>query len=135
MSAPVSTLPARLCICLALLIKLANGSARLPSFTPRNNINGILISDEAKISQFVADFYQQFYTSSFHSDSSKLFFSEVEQFIPNINEDNYTACEGEITVEEMDSLITKTPFNKSPGPDGLPFEFCRSVWNDIKYFI
>lgn len=99
------------------------------------DINGVLISDEAKISKFVADFYQQLYTSYFHSDSSKQFFSKVEQFIPNISEDSYTACEGEITVEEMDILITKTPHNKSPGPDGLPFEFYRSFWNDIKYFI
>lgn len=35
----------------------------------------------------------------------------------------------------MDSLITKNPFNKSPGPDGLPFEFYRSFWNDIKFHI
>ncbi len=65
---------------------------------------------------FVADFYQQLYTS-FHSESSNQFLFEVEQFIPNISEDNYAVCEGEITVEEMDSLITKTKFNKSPGPD------------------
>ncbi len=99
------------------------------------DVNGILTSDEAKISKFVADFYQQLYSSSFHSESSNSFFFEVEQFIPNISEDNYAVCEGEITVEEMDSLIIKIPFNKSPGPDGLPFEFYRSFWNDIKCLI
>lgn len=62
------------------------------------DVNGILTSDEAKISKFVADFYQQLYSSSFHSESSNKFFFEVEQFIPNIIEDNYAVCEGEITV-------------------------------------
>ncbi|MGL4561575.1 MAG: RNA-directed DNA polymerase [Brevinema sp.] len=38
-------------------------------------------------------------------------------------------------MEELDILITKTPFNKSPGPDGFPFEFYRSFWSDIKYLI
>lgn len=97
------------------------------------NISGNLTSDEGKISKFVSDFYQQLYTSSFSSESSNTFFLKVEPFISSISEDSHAVCEGEITVEELDIIITKTPLNKSPGPDGLPFEFYRSFWSDIKY--
>jgi len=99
------------------------------------NINGNLTSDEGKISKFVSDFYQRLYTSSFHSEFSNTFFLEVDPFISSISVDSQAVCEGEITMEELDVLITKTPLNKSPGPDGLPFEFYRSFWNDIKVLI
>lgn len=38
-------------------------------------------------------------------------------------------------MKELDDIIKKTPFNKSPGPDGLPFEFYRCFWEEIREFI
>ncbi len=46
-----------------------------------------------------------------------------------------SSCEMDLSLEELDVIIHKSPLNKSPGPDGLPFEFYRTFWQDIKEFV
>lgn len=38
-------------------------------------------------------------------------------------------------MEELDMIIQKAPLNKSPGLDGLPFEFYRTFWQDINKLV
>lgn len=35
-------------------------------------------------------------------------------------------------MKELDGVISKSHVNTSPGPDGLPFEFHKVFWDDIK---
>ncbi len=46
-------------------------------------------------------------------------------FIPQISEHNKSVCDKPLTMKELDDVISKSPVNKSPGPDGLPFEFYK----------
>ena len=36
------------------------------------------------------------------------------------------------TLEELEKVINSTPNNKSPGIDGIPFEFYKTFWDTIK---
>ncbi len=63
---------------------------------------------------------------------SDSFFERVQAFTPIISDDNMSSCEMDLSLEELDVIIHKSPLNKSPGPDGLPFEFYRTFWQDIK---
>ena len=38
-----------------------------------------------------------------------------------------------ITIEELEKVISSTANNKSPGIDGIPFEFYKTFWDTIKY--
>lgn len=98
-------------------------------------IDANVVTDEKIISKFVSDFYQKLYSSSFNPDSSDLFFSKIWPVIPCISINNTNLCEEEMSLKELDDIIKKTPFNKSPGPDGLPFEFYRVFWEDIREVI
>ena len=37
-------------------------------------------------------------------------------------------CEGEVTHEEITQAVTQAQNDKSPGMDGLAYEFCNSFW-------
>ncbi len=64
------------------------------------------------VSKFFSSFYSQLYTSTFNVYMS--------------------SCEMDLSLEELNVIIHKSPLNKSPGLDGLPFEFYRTFWQDIK---
>ena len=94
-----------------------------------------LSKNEKEISSFISNFYQKLYTSSFDPQSCRVFFDKVSPFIPTISIQNCELCEGPITVEELQSVITKMPTNKSPGPDGLSYEFYVTFWEDLKHML
>ena len=41
------------------------------------------------------------------------------------------SCEGLVTKQELTDALKKTKNNKSPGLDGIPYEFYKTFWNDI----
>ena len=54
---------------------------------------------------------------------------------PKLNEEDKSSCEGELTQEECCLAIKKFNNNKSPGTDGLPIEFYKIFWQDLKEII
>ena len=94
-----------------------------------------LFKNEKEISSFISNFYQKLYTSSFDPQSCRIFFDKVSPFIPRISGENCELCEGPITIEELQSVITKMPSNKNPGPDGSPYEFYAIFWEDLKHML
>ena len=49
-----------------------------------------------------------------------------------VAEDNLMLTEN-ITIEELEKVISSTANKKSPGIDGIPFEFYKTFWDTIKY--
>lgn len=94
-----------------------------------------MVTDEARVSNFVSNFYSQLYSSSFKPQFADSFFERVQAFTPIISDGNRSSCEMDLTMEELDMITQKAPLNKSPGPDGLPFEFYRTFWQDIKKLV
>ena len=58
------------------------------------------------------------------------------QFLPNnahikLDEQLKISCEGEISKLELQEALKTQKNNKSPGIDGLPYEFYKTFWNNI----
>ena len=49
--------------------------------------------------------------------------------IPKLSKEEKQSCEGEISLEEMKSILDSFQNNKSSGIDGMPIEFYKTYWN------
>ena len=52
--------------------------------------------------------------------------------IRKLNNFESNSCEGGITANECDRVLSKFKENKSPGSDGLPIEFYKQFWHLLK---
>ena len=60
---------------------------------------------------------------------------EISEWCKNINKvtyKEYTSINKEITEAELLRIVKSLPNNKTPGEDGLPSEFYKMFWQDIK---
>ena len=62
-------------------------------------------------------------------------FSITDNDIPKLEEADRELCEGTISGEECIEVIKTFKNGKSPGTDGLPIEFYKIFWNDIKNLV
>ena len=77
-------------------------------------------------------FYSSLYESQFNDINSKIsepFLSNLN--LPTLSEEQKQSCEGEISFEELESVLHSFQNNKSAGNDGLPVEFYIICWNLI----
>ena len=97
--------------------------------------NSVINTDD-KILKEAKAFYQKLYTTSKEQstpDHADIFFPEG--FTEILDEQSQKECEGLLTDAEcLGSLKTMSP-NKSPGTDGLPAEFYKIFWDDVKPFL
>jgi len=72
-------------------------------------------------------FYEDLYTASITNphDQDRL----LDVLTPSSAD--LTVCEGSLTSAELASSVHSAPRNKSPGPDGLPFEFYKTFWDTL----
>ena len=81
------------------------------------------------------DYYEKLYTSEAndHTDTYE------DIFYPNtgnkLTEEDRQLLEKCIEIEEMKNTVQQLKNNKSPGIDGLPAEFYKIFWNDIKHIL
>ena len=85
------------------------------------------VTSQADLETAAWDFYQDLYTASPTSvpDQDLL----LESLLPSPTDLN--VCEGILTADELASSVRSAPRNKSPGPDGLPFEFYKTFWDSL----
>ena len=78
-------------------------------------------------------FYKNLYSSPATQDTTDF----IQNLRPpnNISNDHKIAMEQNITELEILKIIKDLPKNKSPGEDGLPSEFYKVFWVDIKNFL
>ena len=62
----------------------------------------------------------------------KTFFQHGNQC--TISDDERRLCEGLLTARECVESLKNMESNKTPGTDGIPVEFYKVFWNDIKPF-
>ena len=75
-------------------------------------------------------FYQTIFTNipqTVHTE----YFAKVTQPV-TIPPDDVIKMENEITEQEILKVVKSLPNNKTPGEDGLPSEFYKVFWIDIK---
>ena len=49
-----------------------------------------------------------------------------------LSEEQQTSCDSDMSQDELLAALLGTQTNKSPGSDGLPYEFYRAFWHLVK---
>ena len=95
----------------------------------------ILNSDQEILNEAMR-FYQELYASKTNCCQGhafdNIFFPEGNDC--NINDIEREQCEGPLTAAECLESLKTMDSNKSPGTDGIPADFYKLFWNDIKPF-
>ena len=95
--------------------------------------DGSITENQEKILDEMQYFYKNLY--------SKQDLNDADTFLNNINlptqmpDETKNSLTEEIDMEEIDKAIKMMQLNKSPGEDGLPIEFYRRFWNEIKHHL
>ena len=100
--------------------------------------NGTIVDNPHAILKEQKSFYQTLYTTRILEDDSEptipIFLSNIQDF-PKLTDEMKDTWEQDITEQEILCAIKTTPNGKSPGLDGLPIEFYKIFWNDIKKYL
>ncbi len=94
--------------------------------------NGNLLWSSEEMLNEGASFYSKLYSSkNLKKDDILNYLNGIQthKTLTNIEAD---LCEGLITEKECFDVITKLKSNKSPGYDGLPSEFYKTFWPEVK---
>ena len=104
--------------------------------------NGDIVENPDAILDLQRAFYKKLYTTTITENDGEPTIPEfLKDFqdinnIPKISEETKVNWEHAITEHELLGAMNSTQNGKSPGLDGLPIEFYKSFWTDIKeYFM
>ena len=93
-------------------------------------IQGDLLDETDKINEYVYKYYKKLYSKGgTNEDLQNEFLNLIDTKL--LDEDNDMLTE-EITIDEIEKVIETTSNNKSPGIDGIPYEFYKTFWETIK---
>ncbi len=95
------------------------------------NIDGVVSKDLKGISDFVAKFYSNLYTSNFNYNNSEKCIDLVEHNIKVIDLEYSQICDSPLSIEEIKQALHKMKKGKSTGIDGLSVEFYLHFWEFI----
>ena len=99
--------------------------------------NGDTISGKLNLLNELESFYKQLYTSGYKTEEPMPNFDNILSHVEvsSLLEEERNACEGYIGEGELLTALKSTKSNKSPGNDGLPAEFYKVFWKDIKQYL
>ncbi len=99
-------------------------------------VDGKLIKDQNNIAKAENDFFQKLYSEklNWNDDSYK---ESLNDFLINNNTKKLTnqekdTCDQDITENEILTSLNQLCNGKTPGTDGLPPDFYKFFWIDIK---
>jgi hypothetical protein len=99
------------------------------------NNEGKTLDNKQDILHEVNNYYKTLYKNNYCMETVA---EEIcTDFLPNVphiklSEELKQSCEGIITNEEILKALKTTKNNKSPGIDGIPYEFYKTFWTKIK---
>lgn len=89
--------------------------------------DGKYTTNPKEILDIQKQFYEKLYSSSVDKENKHMeYFDSVK--LPSLQEYESKECEGYITEEECSNVIKKLKKGKSPGNDGIPYEFYIKFW-------
>ena len=102
------------------------GCRRTLSFL--ENDQGAVTTDPTEIHDITKDFYKNLYTKSPTSTKAQ---EKLHAGLPTLSAEAKDFLESDLTFEEFSDVIKNSPQNKTPGIDGLSFEFYKTFWKTI----
>lgn len=93
--------------------------------------NGSITSDPIQISKLVKSYYEELWSNEGNISHSLLKTIIEDCVTPTTSQQEYISPL--IECKEIATALKTTKNEKSPGPDGIPYEFYKSFWNIIKH--
>ena len=94
--------------------------------------DGTYTKTDAEIIEEGFLFYKTLYTKEkIDENELKKYLNKIDD-ITKLNDNEKEGLEGKITITECEHAMKNMKLNKSPGSDGLPVEFYKTFWSDIK---
>ena len=94
--------------------------------------DGFLTSDFKRSMKEVEVFYASLYRKDNFKIPDNVSYSFLpSQTIPKLTNDDASACEGSLMLEECFKSLRSFQSNKSPGNDGLMVEFYKAFWESL----
>lgn len=95
--------------------------------------DGSIECNPKNILEMQRNYYQILYTKSNQSEDDMLgFVNNYTRDLPKISADQKIKLDAKITLDEISKVIKNMKNDKTPGIDGLPVEFYKVFWLDIK---
>ena len=101
-------------------------------------INGEIITDEREIVEEVGMHFRNIYNNNhpsnhFSDDLSAQFEDFASELnLPTLDENEVELCDAHITEAEVITALKQMNHGSSPGSDGLPVEFYKVFWHNIR---
>lgn len=118
----------------AYFLSLEKKNNEVKSITHLRQPDNSVISGKDEISKALSTFYESLYSEI---DVDKEF--DDSEFVPSENikllDVDKNLCEGVITEVECLNALKKLKNGKTPGVDGLPADFYKFFWSDIKIHV
>ena len=92
---------------------------------------GEIIEDQVEMLREARTFYDKLYTEEkeVSPNEQNFFLSKIQN---TLSEEQKNLLENEITLQNLESALRDTETDKSPGYDGLSYEFYHTFWNLLK---
>ena len=94
------------------------------------SVSGQLLTDTSEIRQRAVDFYSHLYESEYSEDEEA--FDSFCSGLPKVSKETNKELEAPLTSEEVYAALQSMQGGKAPGIDGLPPEFFKAFWNELK---
>ena len=102
------------------------------------NTEGLLLTDELDILNEIKEYYQKLYKANEMEGNKQnnTFGSFTKDLVvPTISEEERGEINQELTLDEISNAIKKMNNGSAPGCDGLPIEFYKTFYNEIKHIL
>ena len=113
-------------------MNLEKRNYNLKTVTRVSTNNGEYVDSRQDILRELKNFYSKLYTKTEYGTSQ----AEYQEFLdidcPTLSDDKRDMMNNEMSETELLNALKSTQNNKSPGSDGLPSEFYKIFWQDIK---
>ena len=109
--------------------RLEKSRATRRLFTGIKNARGTVVRSVSAILRVWCLFYVHLFTACALVPNDQDFF--IQSLDYSLPADESRLCDGDVTIEECEAALGQMKSNKSPGVDGLPYEFYRQFWSGL----
>ena len=124
--------------CSKFFLALEKSRAANNTIFELKNTEGLLLTDEIAILNEIKEYYRILYKANETDEDNQndLFGVFIQDLVvPTISEEERYEINQVLTIDEISNAIKKMNNGSAPGCDGLPIEFYKVFYNEIKYVL
>jgi hypothetical protein len=115
------------------LVKQRSKKNNLTALTVKRNGSEVSLHTIEEILGEASDFYADLYSRKVQSDDADSVKVFLNRNVSNcLSDEDRETCDKALTEDELFAALKKLPSGKVPGIDGLPAEFFKEFWDELK---